>query len=90
MQTRREETAGDRPFNNLLRRLNAADFALLDVSLIREKSFAVAERLEALNIPFAFVTGYGADARLPAAFASKPRLPKPYSTDALLNLLKRD
>ena len=64
------------------------DFALLDVSLIREKSFAVAERLEALKIPYAFVTGYGADARLPAAFAGKPRLPKPYSTDALLVLLK--
>ena len=63
-------------------------FALLDVSLIREKSFAVAERLEALEIPFAFVTGYGADARLPAAFAAKPRLPKPYSTDALQALLK--
>src|SRR5882724_5775359 len=47
------------------------DFALLDVSLIREKSFAVAERLEALKIPYAFVTGYGA--RLPAAFAGKPR-----------------
>jgi len=27
MQTRRDEPAGDRPFNNLLRRLNAADFA---------------------------------------------------------------
>src|SRR5256886_7798632 len=64
------------------------EFALLDVSLIREKSFAVAERLEALKIPFAFVTGYGADARLPAAFACKPRLPKPYSTDALQALLK--
>jgi len=65
------------------------DFALLDVSLIREKSFAVAERLDALNIPFAFATGYGADARLPAAFTDKPRLPKPYSTDALLVLLRR-
>jgi CheY-like chemotaxis protein len=64
------------------------DFALLDISLIREKSFAVAERLEALKIPYAFVTGYGADARLPATFAGKPRLPKPYSTDALLVLLK--
>ena len=64
------------------------DFALLDVSLIREKSFAVAERLEALKIPFAFVTGYGADARLPAALAGKPRLAKPYSTDALQALLK--
>ena len=64
------------------------DFALLDVSLIREKSFGVAERLEALKIPFAFVTGYGADTALPAAFAAKPRLPKPYSTDALRALLK--
>src|SRR5260370_9608569 len=55
----------------------APDFALLDVGLIREKSFAVAERLEALRIPFVFVTGYGADVRLPAAFARNPRLPKP-------------
>jgi CheY-like chemotaxis protein len=66
------------------------DFALLDVSLIREKSFAVAERLQALKIPFAFVTGYGADARLPAAFTDKPRLPKPFSTDTLLVLLTRN
>ena len=65
------------------------DFALLDVSLIREKSFAVAERLDALKIPFAFVTGYGVDARLPAAFAGTPRLAKPYSSEALLGLLKR-
>src|SRR5256885_15278340 len=64
------------------------EFALLDVSLIHETSFAVAERLEALKIPFAFVTGYGADAALPAAFAAKPRLPKPCSTDALQALLK--
>ena len=64
------------------------DFALLDVSLIREKSFAVAERLEALRIPFAFVTGYGADTALPPAFAAKPRLPKPYATDALRALMK--
>ena len=63
------------------------DFALLDVSLIREKSFAVAERLEALNVPFAFVTGYGADVVLPPALAGKQRLPKPYSTDELRALL---
>ncbi len=67
----------------------APDFALLDVGLIREKSFAVAERLEALKIPFVFVTGYGADARLPLAFAERPRLPKPYSTDALQGLAEQ-
>src|SRR5947209_16034570 len=63
------------------------DFALLDVSLIREKSFAVAERLDSLKILYVFVTGYGADAGLPAAFVGKPRLPKPCSTDALQAVL---
>ncbi len=65
------------------------EFALLDVGLIREKSFAVAERLEALKIPYAFVTGYGREARLPATFADKPRLAKPYSVDALKDLLHK-
>ncbi|THD65158.1 MAG: response regulator [Bradyrhizobium sp.] len=66
----------------------APDFALLDVGLVREKSFAIAERLEALQVPFAFVTGYGADVGFPAAFAHKPRLPKPCSLDALQAALK--
>jgi DNA-binding NtrC family response regulator len=65
------------------------DFALLDIGLVREKSFAVAERLDALEIPFAFVTGYGADVRLPAAFGQKPVLPKPCASDALAILLQR-
>jgi DNA-binding response OmpR family regulator len=62
-------------------------FALLDVGLVREQSFAVAERLDALKIPFAFATGYGAD-RVPAAFADRPRLPKPCSSDALRAVLR--
>ncbi|GLH76991.1 response regulator [Bradyrhizobium sp. SSBR45G] len=66
----------------------APDFALLDVGLVREKSFAIAERLTALGIPFAFSTGYGAD-RVPAAFADRPRLPKPCPTDALEAVLRR-
>ena len=64
------------------------DFAFLDVGLAREKSFEVAERLDALKIPFVFVTGYGAD-KVPQAFADRPRLPKPCSTEALLLVLKR-
>lgn len=67
----------------------APDFALLDIGLVREKSFAIAERLDAMEIPFAFVTGYGADIRLPAAFAQKPRLPKPCAADALASVLRR-
>jgi CheY-like chemotaxis protein len=65
----------------------APDFALLDVGLVREKSFAIAERLDALKIPFVFVTGYDADLGLPASLADKPRLPKPYSPDALKAVL---
>jgi CheY-like chemotaxis protein len=64
------------------------DFALLDVGLRREKSFEVAERLAALKIPFAFVTGYGGD-RVDPAFADVPRLPKPCSSEALLAVLQR-
>jgi CheY-like chemotaxis protein len=64
------------------------DFVLLDVGLVREKSFAVAERLKALQIPFVFVTGYGAEVRLPATFADRPRLPKPCSREALQAALR--
>jgi CheY-like chemotaxis protein len=63
------------------------DFALLDVGLVREQSFEVAEKLAELNVPFAFATGYGAD-RVPPAFADRPRLPKPCSSDGLRNALK--
>jgi CheY-like chemotaxis protein len=67
----------------------APDFALLDVGLVREKSFAIAERLAALKIPFAFVTGYAAEVKAPAAFSDRPRLPKPCSTEALEAVLRR-
>ena len=66
----------------------APDFALLDIGLMQEKSFAIAERLEALDIPFAFVSGYGGDSALPTAFANRPRLPKPCTTNALEAMLK--
>ena len=60
------------------------DFALLDVSLVRgENTFAIAERLDALKVPFVFITGYGADIRLPESLAGKPRLTKPCSSEAL-------
>ncbi len=65
----------------------APDFALLDIGLVRENSFAVAERLDALKIPFVFVTGYGALTTFPAGLAHKPTLEKPYSSAALQALL---
>jgi CheY-like chemotaxis protein len=65
----------------------APDFALLDIGLAKGKSFEVADRLAALKIPFAFVTGYGGD-RVDAAYADCPRLPKPCSSEALLAVLR--
>jgi CheY-like chemotaxis protein len=66
----------------------APDFALLDVGLARGKSFDVADRLVALTIPFAFVTGYGGD-HVDAAYAAWPRLSKPCSSESLLAALRR-
>jgi CheY-like chemotaxis protein len=67
----------------------APDFALLDVELSREKSFAVAEHLAASQIPFVFVTGYGAETRIPAEFNERFRLQKPCSSDALEAALRK-
>ncbi|MBR1123277.1 response regulator [Bradyrhizobium lablabi] len=66
----------------------APDFALLDVALVRENSFAIAERLDALKIPFVFITGYGSEAKLPAVFSKMPLLPKPCSSDTLRAALR--
>lgn len=62
--------------------------ALLDVGLVREKSFAIAERLATLGIPFVFVTGYAA-AKIPDAYADRLRLTKPCSIEALQDVLQR-
>jgi CheY-like chemotaxis protein len=62
-------------------------FALLDVDLGAETSFAVAERLAGSKIPFAFVTGYGEQTAFPAIFADVPRIGKPYSVDTLRAVL---
>ena len=64
------------------------NLALLDVGLVRETSFAIAERLAALGIPFIFVTGYGAG-KVPDAFADRLRLTKPCSTKTLQAVLQR-
>jgi len=64
------------------------DFAFLDVELMSERSFAVAERLEALAIPFAFVTAHSGVPAFPERFLQKPILPKPYARDTLEAILR--
>ncbi len=63
------------------------DFTLLDIGLVSEKSFAIAECLAEMNAPFAFMTGYSADHDFPSAFADRPRLIKPTAANSLLTLL---
>ena len=61
----------------------APDFALLDVGLAGGNSFAVAEKLQAMKVPFVFITGYGRRVGLPPALSGTPTLPKPCTRDML-------
>ena len=67
----------------------APDFALLDVGLAGGNSFAVAEKLQAMRIPFVFITGYGSRAALPPALNGAPTLPKPCTRDMLEAALRQ-
>ncbi len=65
------------------------DAALLDLNLGRgETSYPVADALAQRGIPFAFVTGYTADA-LVAPHNGRPILEKPFWGDALRNVLEK-
>ncbi len=57
----------------------APDFALLDINLGRETSFAIAEHLASLGIRFVFTTGYGEDIAFPPKLLGVPRVRKPYT-----------
>ena len=67
----------------------APDFALLDVGLASGKSFDVAERLQTMQIPFVFISGYGSKVVLPPALRDTPMLPKPCTTDVLQAALQQ-
>jgi len=64
------------------------DFALLDIGLQGETSLAVADRLDALGVPFVFLTGYGARAMPLPRFGDRPRIEKPFSSAALTIVLR--
>lgn len=66
----------------------APDFALLDIGLRDETSLAVADRLDALGVPFAFLTGYGARAMPLPRYGDRPRIEKPFSGAALTIVLR--
>lgn len=66
------------------------DFALLDINLRDEMSFAVADRLVDMGVPFAFVSGYGSAAKVPTKFAHAKLLKKPLTDDAVKTVLSQD
>lgn len=61
-------------------------FALLDFNLNGHTSEAVADRLMAQDVPFAFVTGHGRNF-LPERFSAVPLLEKPISPTKLEQLI---
>ena len=66
---------------------DGVDFALLDVNLGGDaRSFAVADRLAARSVPFAFVTGYGVEGVRPD-LRSAPVISKPVNIAALARAL---
>ncbi|WP_129644867.1 HWE histidine kinase domain-containing protein [Peristeroidobacter agariperforans] len=65
------------------------EFAVLDVNLGVESSFEVANRLSALGVAFAFMTGYGETESFPAELAHVPRIRKPFTQQSLAAVLKR-
>ena len=68
-------------------REQAIDLALLDVNLMGKQVYPVAVVLAARGIPFLFMTGYG-DGSLPAEYAGRPAVAKPYKMKALLDALE--
>lgn len=53
-----------------------SDLAVLDVNLSGQNTFLLADRLQALDVPYVFFTGYAKDV-LPERFANVDCIPKP-------------
>ena len=62
------------------------DAAVLDVNLAGELINPVADALSERDVPFMFVTGYGASA-LPKEYAERPHIGKPFRMAELLGML---
>ena len=55
--------------------------AMLDINLGDRNSFAIADRLEALGVPFLFATGYGEQAQIPIEHRNRIIVQKPYTLE---------
>jgi len=61
--------------------------AVLDINLGDQTSYAVADRLQELGVPYLFATGYGEQADLPADHAGRRVLQKPYTLENVARAL---
>ena len=64
------------------------DAAVLDVNLAGERINLVADALSERNVPFLFVTGYGANS-LPSKYAERPHVRKSFRMAELIGALSR-
>jgi len=59
----------------------APTVAMLDINLGDRTSYAVADRLDALGVPFLFASGYGEQANLPENHKGRAVIQKPYTLE---------
>lgn len=64
------------------------DIAVLDVNLNGESSFPVAVLLQSRGVPLVFSSGYGSQG-LPPEWQDRPTLPKPFTSDEVVDTLAR-
>ena len=57
------------------------DIAILDINLGDRNSFAIADRLLDMNVPFLFATGYGEQAQIPMEHRGRLVVQKPYTIE---------
>ncbi|MDP2331199.1 MAG: response regulator [Reyranella sp.] len=69
-----------------LARSSNIDFAMLDLNLNGQLSYAIADVLRLRGLPFIFATGYGAKILVPP-YAGTPTLQKPFHLDDLRRIL---
>ena len=63
------------------------DLALLDINLRGELVFPIADYLEAIGLPYIFVTG-NSPSSLPVEYQHRPMVQKPYNSELLLALIE--
>jgi light-regulated signal transduction histidine kinase (bacteriophytochrome) len=65
------------------------DMAMLDINLGDQTSYAIADRLSDLGIPFLFATGYGEQAQLPQDHEARTVVQKPYTLENVARVLPK-